>query len=95
MVSMNEKEWAKIFKALGNENRIKIIELLSHKHKMSVSEIKRALGISFKWTSVNLNNLKRVGILESEGRKGQVFYYINPKIPGSARRALRLFLRKQ
>jgi len=92
MVSMNEKEWAKIFKALANENRLKIVKMLYRGHKRSVSEIKRALGISYKWTSINLNNLKRVGILESEGRKGQVFYYVNPQISKSARQAIRIFL---
>jgi len=93
MVLMNEKGWAKIFKALANENRLKIVGMLHRGHKMSVSEIKRALGISYKWTSLNLNNLKRVGILESEGRKGHVFYYLNPKISEAARRAIRAFLR--
>lgn len=78
---MNEKDWAKIYKALGNENRIKIIKMLHPSHKLSVTEIQHRLGISYRWVSINLNNLKRVGIVESEGKQGRVFYYLNPSLP--------------
>ncbi|GMR19077.1 MAG: hypothetical protein BMS9Abin34_203 [Patescibacteria group bacterium] len=92
---MNEKEWEKIFKALGNENRLKIIKMLWGGKKMSVSEIRQKLGISYKWTSLNLNNLKRVGILESRGARGQVFYYMSPKLSKKVISVIRPFLPRQ
>lgn len=78
---MNEKDWAKIFRALGNENRIKIIKMVMQGRHLTVSQIQERLGISFKWTSFNLNNLKRVGILESAGKANHVFYYLKPNLP--------------
>lgn len=92
---MNEKEWEKIFKALGNENRIKIIKMLWGGKQMSVSEIRQKLDISYKWTSLNLNNLKRVGILESRGASGQVFYYVSPKLPARVINIIRTFLSRR
>ncbi len=88
---MTEKDWAKIYKALGNENRIKIIRMLYPSHQLSVTEIQQKLGISYRWVSINLNNLKRVGIVESEGKQGRVFYYLNPSLSRPVRSALQTF----
>lgn len=60
--------------------------------KMSVSEIRQNLSISYKWASLNLNNLNRVGILESRGSRGQVFYYPGPKLPKGLASLIRTFL---
>ncbi|MDP1710771.1 MAG: winged helix-turn-helix domain-containing protein [candidate division WWE3 bacterium] len=89
---MKEKEWTKVFKALGNENRLQIIKLLYLRKSLSVSEIRNALGISYKWTSFNLNNLSRIGILESKGMQGQVFYFLNPNLPDKVRKIIQIFL---
>jgi len=89
---MNEKDWAKIYKALGNENRIKIIKMLHSSHKLSVTEIQHKLGISYRWVSINLNNLKRVGIVESEGKQGRVFYYLNPSLSQAIHNTIQIFI---
>lgn len=89
---MNEKDWAKIYKALGNENRIKIIKMLHPSHKLSVTEIQHKLGISYRWVSINLNNLKRVGIVESEGKQGRVFYYLNPSLSQTIHNTIQIFI---
>ncbi|MFC1595161.1 ArsR/SmtB family transcription factor [Patescibacteria group bacterium] len=77
---MNVKQWTRIFKALANENRIKIIKFLLREREMSVSEIAEEIDISIKWTSKNLIQLANVEILESMGKHGQVYYKINPLI---------------
>lgn len=87
-----EKSWTIIFKALGNVNRIKIITMLKAGDQMSVTEISEKLGISLKSTSRHLSILQNLELLESEGKNGFVFYYLNKKIPADMRRAILLFV---
>ena len=70
------------FKALGDENRLKIIYLLM-KRDMCVCEMVAALEASQPTTSHHLKILENAGLIERK-RKGQwVFYGIsNSKIPG-------------
>jgi len=49
--------------------------------KMTVSDISNNLKISFKATSNHLAMLKNLDVLESLGKDGHVFYFINPKMP--------------
>lgn len=68
------------FKALGDENRLKIIYLLM-KRDMCVCEMVAAIETSQPTTSHHLKILENAGLIERK-RKGQwVFYGIsNPKI---------------
>ena len=77
---MTIKQWTRLFKALSNENRLKIIKLLSRRSEMSVSDISEKIEISFKATSKNLIQLANVDILESNGKHAQVFYKMNPSV---------------
>jgi DNA-binding transcriptional ArsR family regulator len=73
----NIKRWTVVFRTLSNVNRLKIIEMLLGGQKMNVSEITRSLGVSFKSTSNHLAILKNLDIVESYGKDGHVFYFIN------------------
>ncbi len=86
------KDWTKIFKGLGNENRLKIIRYLYPTRVFTVTEIKEKLGISFKWTSQNLVDLERIGILESEGKGGHVLYRLCPNLPRKVFQIIETFL---
>jgi len=77
----NLKRWTVIFRTLSNINRLKIIEMLLGGRKINVSEIARNLGISFKSTSNHLMMLKNLDVLESQGKDGRVFYFINSQMP--------------
>lgn len=89
---MDIKTWVKIFKALGNEGRLKILRLLSDGRERTVSEITKNIGISFKSTSKHLIILDNLGFIQSSGKKGRVFYTMNPamhpKIKDIVRREL-------
>ena len=74
---MNIKLWVKIFKALGNEGRLKILKLLFDGKERTVTEIKDEIGISLKSTSKHLVSLDNLGFLESSGKKGGVWYKID------------------
>lgn len=86
------QRWTKIFKILANINRLKIIEFLSKRKSLSVGETAGLLHLSLKATSKHLLLLHHLDIVESVGKKGHVFYSLNPKMPKDIREALKLFL---
>jgi len=77
---MKQKDWVKIFKALGNENRLKILKLLRENTELPVMEIADRIHLSIKSTSKHLVLLKNVGFLESGGKKKSVYYSLNPDL---------------
>ena len=74
------KEKLKIFKALCDETRLRIIEILLQDEKC-VCEIVDLLNKTQSTVSIQLNKLQDLGILESR-REGKRVYYriVNPKI---------------
>jgi ArsR family transcriptional regulator len=73
------KEMADVFKALGDLNRLKIINLLGSKteEKLCVVDLAKKLGITQPAASQHLKVLKGVGILKSKREGFRVYYYIN------------------
>lgn len=92
MKVQNIKEWTRVFKALSNPNRLKILALLYPRGRLSVNTIASRLGISPKNTSRNLLILSGAGILESEGKSGRVFYFTNPSLNKNVRGIIEIFL---
>lgn len=72
------KEHAEIFKVLGVESRIKIIEMLKLKGPMGVNDIAEVLGISPSAVSQHLKVLKYAGIVKSERKGYSIPYELNP-----------------
>jgi ArsR family transcriptional regulator len=74
------KHAAKLFKLLGDETRLKILNSLIKKEKC-VCEIIAEVKKSQPTISIHLNRMEREGLLESERRGRMIFYRIkNPKI---------------
>jgi ArsR family transcriptional regulator len=73
------REMADVFKALGDLNRLKIINLLGSKteDKLCVVELAKKLGITQPAASQHLKVLKGVGILKSKREGFRVYYYID------------------
>ncbi|WP_353892509.1 metalloregulator ArsR/SmtB family transcription factor [Proteinivorax hydrogeniformans] len=65
-----------IFKALGDETRLRMAMLFSQE-KLCVCEIEEILEISQSNASRHLNRLKTVGIISSERKAQWVYYYIS------------------
>ena len=86
------KRWVNIFKALGNINRIKIIQMLSGGKSMNVTEIADEIKVSIKSTSRHLAILRNLDLLESEGRDGHVFYSLSKPVPADFKQAIKLFI---
>ncbi len=66
---MDETKQAELFKVLGVESRIKIIDLLKQKGPIGVNELSEALGITPSAVSQHLKVLRYAGLVRSE-RKG-------------------------
>lgn len=86
------KDWTKIFKGFGNENRLKILKILYPANELPVSEISAKIKLSLKSTSKHLIQLSQLNILESEGKKGQVYYQINPGLDSKIIRMIQAFV---
>ena len=65
-----------IFKALADENRIRILNLLKN-GELCVCNIEAVLGIKQSNASRHLNRLKMAGIIVSEKKSQWVYYRLN------------------
>jgi ArsR family transcriptional regulator len=68
-----------IFKALADENRIRILNLLKN-GELCVCDIDGVLGIKQSNASRHLNKLKMAGIIVSEKKSQWVYYRLNDPI---------------
>ena len=66
---MDETKQAELFKILGVESRIRIIDLLKQKGPLGVNELSESLGITPSAVSQHLRVLRYAGLVRSE-RKG-------------------------
>ena len=74
------KEWTKVFKALANENRLKILRLLAKKRELPVKAISQHIDLGIKATSKHLIILANLNMLQSQGKLGSVWYMLHPSI---------------
>lgn len=86
---MNEKEWVKILRALGNEKRLKILKLLAAGDAFPVFAISERINLGFKSTSKHLARFAHLGILDSEGKGKRVEYSMSPAVKPAVRRILK------
>ena len=56
----------KILKALANRRRLKILQLLKERRRVSVTEIAGHIKLSFKSTSRHLSVLRNADLVEGE-----------------------------
>lgn len=70
---------AEFYKALGDETRLTIVNLLSEK-EMCVCEIIDQLGLSQPAVSHHLKILKHAGILKDSKEGKWIYYSLNPEV---------------
>lgn len=86
------KQWATIFRGLGNPNRLRILKLLSQTEKMAVSALAEELGISLKNTSRNLSILLQLDLVEFQGKHDRVYYSLNSRLADEISKILKIIL---
>jgi len=67
------------FKILGEETRIRIIELLKRKGPQCVSKLSQVLGITCSAVSQHLKILKQANLVCKERKGYWIHYRIDPK----------------
>ncbi len=72
----DELDFIEIFKALGDENRIRILNLLI-REELCVCEVETMLEMTQSNASRHLNKLKSAGIITSDKKSQWVYYRIN------------------
>lgn len=76
------EEAIELLKALAHPKRLKIIDALSQRHMLNVTQLTKILDISQVNTSQHLFILKKTA-LNTERRGSAVYYFIeNPKVNG-------------
>ena len=73
-----EKKQAELFKVLGVESRIKILELLKHKGPLGANELSEKLGITPSAVSQHLKILRHAGLVRNERKGYWIPYEIDP-----------------
>lgn len=73
---------AEIFKAFGEEARIRILSLIHHNEEMCVSDLEQILDYTQTKTSRHINYLKNVGLLGIKKRDQWIYYYIREEYSG-------------
>jgi len=90
---MNDLKYlTRIFKALANLSRLKIIQLLKQGKEMAVTDIAIKIHVTVTGTSKHLIHLEKMDILERSGRAGQVFYSLNKNMDQNIHSILNKFL---
>jgi DNA-binding transcriptional ArsR family regulator len=65
------------FKALANEDRLKIVQLLHTHNEMCAQDIEKHFFLQQSTTSHHLNTLRRAGIVKAYKKGRHVFYSIH------------------
>ncbi len=73
-----ETKQADLFKVLGLDTRIRIIELLKNKGPLGANEMSEMLGITPSAVSQHLKILKHAGLVQNERKGYWIPYEINP-----------------
>ena len=72
------KKQAELFKVLGVDTRIRIIELLKQKGPLGANEMSKMLGITPSAVSQHLKVLKHAGLVRNERKGYWIPYEIDP-----------------
>jgi DNA-binding transcriptional ArsR family regulator len=89
-VSISEKDFERIMKALANRRRLAILRFLKTEKEASVGDIAEEIRLSFKATSKHLGVLSAAGIVDREQRSLQMFYHLSLDYPLPARSIISL-----
>ena len=72
----------KVFKALSEEPRVRILNLLNHHGEMCISDIELILDYTQTKTSRHMSYLKNAGIVGFRKSDQWIFYYIQDEVLG-------------
>lgn len=71
---------SQMFKALGDESRIRVLNLIAKNGEMCISDLELVLDFTQTKTSRHLGYLKNSGLLKARRRGQWTFYYFKPNV---------------
>jgi ArsR family transcriptional regulator len=86
--TLNVRPVSRLFKALGDETRLRIVALLSH-GELCVCHVEAALGLTQSNASRQLGILRAAGIVESRRELSWVYYRLADQQDADCERQLR------
>jgi ArsR family transcriptional regulator, arsenate/arsenite/antimonite-responsive transcriptional repressor len=79
---------SRLFKALGDDTRVRIVALLSH-GELCVCHVEEALGLKQSTASRQLAVLRAAGVVEPRRDRNWIYYRLAPQTDEVCRRLLR------
>ena len=86
--ALEVRSFSRLFKALGDETRLRIVALLSH-GELCVCHLEAALGLSQPRISRHLASLRAAGVVEDRREGTWVYYRLVPQPDAECERQLR------
>ena len=86
--ALEVRPFSRLFKALGDETRLRIVALLSH-GELCVCHLEAALGLSQPRISRHLASLRAAGVVEDRRDGSWVYYRLVPQPDADCERQLR------
>ncbi len=83
------REAARLFDALGQEHRVRILLLLSERGEASVGDLQAAVGLTQMNTSDHLGTLRRTGVVEYRRQGKHNFYRLASPVAAEVLRLVR------
>lgn len=90
--SLEVQQASRLFKALGDETRLRIVALLSH-GELCVCHLESALGLTQSNTSRQLGVLRAAGVVEPRRNGSWVYYRLAPQLDEVCKQQLKTLVR--
>jgi ArsR family transcriptional regulator len=87
VASLDVRPATRMFRALGDETRLRIVALLTH-GELCVCHIEVALGLSQPNASRQMGILRAAGVVDPRREGNWVYYRLAPQTDGDCRRVL-------
>jgi ArsR family transcriptional regulator len=91
-LALDVRSFSRLFKALGDETRLRMVALLSH-GELCVCHLEEALRLSQPKVSRHLATLRAAGVVEDRREGSWVYYRLLPQPDADCARQLRALVR--
>jgi ArsR family transcriptional regulator len=89
---LDVRSFSRLFKALGDETRLRIVALLSH-GELCVCHLEEALGLAQPNVSRHLGILRMAGVVEHRREGSWVYYRLVPQEDADCQQQLKALMR--
>jgi ArsR family transcriptional regulator len=92
VTAFDVRSFSRLFKALGDETRLRIVALLSH-GELCVCHLEEALGLAQPNVSRHLGLLRMAGVVEHRREGSWIYYRLAPQDDAGCQQQLKALMR--